>query len=400
MKLVTVNNKCTAREFLDVARIIYKNDKNWICPLDKMINSIFDPGKNKYFNEGDAIRWVLKDDSGKFIGRVAAFYNKIKAIKYNPPAGGIGFFECINDKEAAFILFDACAEWLQHNGMGIMDGPVNFGENDNFWGLLVEGFTPPAFGMNYNLPYYKDLFNAYGFKPFFSQETKHIDYTKPFPERFWKIAAWVIKKPGYTFEHIRKKNFEQYAADIVSIYNTAWIYHEHYSPLDISKVKKGFEDSKYFLIEDFIWFAYHERKPIGFLIMFPDVNQIFKRFNGKFGLRNKLWFLELKNSKFINRSRITIMGVIPQYQGLGIESAIFWHLHQALLKKRNQYKEIEISWVGDFNPKMKATIDAMGADPGKKHITYRKIFEPSTTFKRAIEIPENKKRILNLKFKR
>ncbi|WP_449435012.1 hypothetical protein [Pedobacter steynii] len=57
----------------------------------------------------------------------------------------MGFFECINDKEAAFKLFDTAKLWLAENGMEAMDGPINFGENDSFWGLLVEGFTPPSF---------------------------------------------------------------------------------------------------------------------------------------------------------------------------------------------------------------------------------------------------------------
>ena len=80
------------------------------------------------------------------------------------------------------------------------------------------------------------------------------------------------------------------------------------------------------------------------------------------------------------------MGVIPKFQGVGIESAIFWHLQEPLLKKRSHYKELEISWVGDFNPKMKATMHAMGANPGKTHITYRKMFDDSKTFKKAARI--------------
>jgi hypothetical protein len=165
-------------------------------------------------------------------------------------------------------------------------------------------------------------------------------------------------------------------------------------------VKKGFEEIRFFLIEDFIWFVYHEGTPVGFLIMFPDVNQIFKLFNGKLNPWNKLRFLLLKNSKIINRSRVTIMGVIPEFQGLGVESAIFWHLNESIKKKSPNIKELEISWVGDFNPKMKAMVNAMAANPGKKHITYRKIFETNATFRKATKIPEIKKRILNLRFKR
>jgi hypothetical protein len=84
----------------------------------------------------------MTDEKGQFAGRVAAFINRKKAFTFQQPTGGMGFFECVNDKEAAQILFDACRTWLEERGMQAMDGPINFGENDNFWGMLVEGFMP------------------------------------------------------------------------------------------------------------------------------------------------------------------------------------------------------------------------------------------------------------------
>lgn len=386
MKLVKVEDKKSVSAFLEVPHVIYRDDPNWICPLDNLISAVFDPEENEYYKNGEAIRWVLLDDNDQLIGRVAAFYNLDKAKKYAPPTGGLGFFECINDREAAFKLFEAAKKWLTEKGMGAMDGPINFGENDNLWGLLVEGFTAPAFGMNYNPPYYRELFEAYGFSPFFEQESKHLDLKKPFPDRFWKIAEWVMRKPGYSYEHLRLDNLEKYVKDVVEIHNAAWVFHEHFTPLTIEKVKKSLELAKSILIEEFIWFVYHEGQPIAFFVMFPDVNQVFKRFKGKLNAWNKLRFLYLKRTKIINRGRVTIMGVIPKFQGAGIESAIFWHLRKPVLIDRPHYHELEISWVGDFNPKMKATLDAMGANPGKIHITFRKMFDENQTFKKASKI--------------
>ena len=185
MKLSEVKTKAQKRAFLDLARELYKDDPVWVCPLDNVIEGVFDPAKNVFFEQGEAIRWILYDDSGKLIGRVAAFINRKKAFGYEQPTGGMGFFECIDDQNAAFMLFDQCKNWLTEKGMEAMDGPINFGENDNFWGLLVEGFTHPSFGMPYNHPYYEQFFRAYGFKEYFEQVTNHLDLTIPFPERFW-----------------------------------------------------------------------------------------------------------------------------------------------------------------------------------------------------------------------
>ncbi len=79
MQLLQVLDTNTAREFLKVPLIIYKYDPNFIQPLDKDINDVFDPKKNKAFRFGECSRWVLKDEDGNLIGRIAAFvYKKYK----------------------------------------------------------------------------------------------------------------------------------------------------------------------------------------------------------------------------------------------------------------------------------------------------------------------------------
>ena len=156
-------------------RKIYKNDKNFVCPPDEMIEGIFTPSKNIFFSHGDATRWILLDESGNIAGRVAAFINNRKAFTFQVPTGGMGFFECVNDYKAAELLFEVCRSWLMERGMQAMDGPINFGENDNFWGLLVDGFIPQSFGMNYNPPYYQDFFEKYGFTLYFEQVTNLLD---------------------------------------------------------------------------------------------------------------------------------------------------------------------------------------------------------------------------------
>ena len=141
MQIIPVTDKSTAQQFIQTAVVINKSDPNWIRPLDKDINEAFDAKKNKAFRFGEAIRWILKDDEGKLIGRIAAFINKKYKNKGDDvPVGGIGFFECINNQDAADLLFDNAKHWLIQHGMEAMDGPINFGERDRWWGLITEGF--------------------------------------------------------------------------------------------------------------------------------------------------------------------------------------------------------------------------------------------------------------------
>ncbi len=385
-RLISVDDKRTRDQFHNVMRLVYKDDKNFICPPDAVIEDTFTPGKNVFFNHGEAARWILVDQQNKPAGRVAAFINRKKAYTFQVPTGGMGFFECIRDYEAAKILFDTARNWLSERGMDAMDGPINFGENDNFWGLLVEGFIPQSFGMNYNPPYYKDFFEKYGFMLYFEQVTNLLDLTKPFPERFWKIADWVRKKPEYNFSHFSYDETDKFINDFIEIYNDAWQFHENFTPAEPDGIRTTLSAMKSLLIPEFVWFAYHGDEPIAFELMLPDLNQMFRHFNGKINWWGKLKVGLIGKKRIFTRARIVIMGVKPFFQRSGIESALFWNMN-TVMKKNPQYTEVELSWVGDFNPKMRMLHEAVGGKFSKRHITYRKYFKEIPSESRSTIIP-------------
>ncbi len=383
MKLLEVKSKKTKKLFNKLPRIIYKNDENFVCPLMRMVEETFNRSKNSFFSHGEAIRWILLDGNEP-IGRIAAFIDYDKAYVFEQPTGNIGFFECINDKEAASILFDSAKKWLEKQGMEAMDGPANMGENYMNHGLLAMGFMPQGFGMSYNPPYYFELFQSYGFKIYYEQYCYHLDYKKTFPERFWKIAQWVAQKPQYSFKHFNWKDIDRFVDDFAKIYDGAWGKHEHYKPLDKAELKNFINDSKMLLDPEFVWFAYANDEPIALFVMLPDFNQALRYIkNGKLNLMNIIKLRNFIKKKKFTRTRIIIMGVVEKYQKSGIESAIFWNLDKKIMPKRPNYTEIELSWAGDFNPKVIALYKSTGAEHAKTHYQMRYLFDREKPFERA-----------------
>jgi hypothetical protein len=382
MQIIRISDRKTRKKFLDVARTVYKDDKVWVCPLDNEIEAIFDPEKNPYFKRGEVERWILMDDDNNITGRIAAFIDKNLAFSYDQPTGGVGFFECIDDKQSAFLLFDTAREWLKVRGMEAMDGPINFGETDKYWGLLVGGFTHPSFEVPYNPHYYKDLFESYGFQTYYKMEGFHLDISNPIPYRFRRIAEWIAKKPGYEFRHFTWKNQEKFAHDFAEVFNTAWAsFKTHFEPLESDYIKGVIRKARAIIDEEFIWIAYFEGKPIAIYLMFPDMNQILKHLNGKLNLFSMIKFLYLKKRKTMTRAKGLLMGVIPRFQGLGIESAFILNIRK-VLEKKPHYAEAEFSWVADFNPKMRKIFISVGSVPAKNYITYRYLFDRTKEFKR------------------
>ena len=209
MQLIEVIDKQTAKEFILVNININKNDNNYIRPLDKDVDAVFDEKKNKAFRFGETKRWILKDDTGNLIGRIAAYANKkYKSKGDEQPTGGIGFFDCIHNQEAADILFNSAKEWLMGKGFEAMDGPINFGERDKWWGLLVEGFEPPLYGMNYNQPYYQQLFEDYGFQVLFNQLCFGRPLKGRLADRFYEGHEKIAADKNFSARRVDKKNLD------------------------------------------------------------------------------------------------------------------------------------------------------------------------------------------------
>ena len=226
MKIIPVTDNSTAQQFIQVAVQLHKQDPNWIRPLDKDINEVFDKDKNKTFRFGEVIRWILKDDDGRFIGRIAAFVNKKYKNKGDDvPVGGIGFFECINDQEAADLLFNNAKHWLMQRGMEAMDGPINFGERDRWWGLITMGYFEPLYCMNYNPQYYVNLFEQYGFKLFYNQVCFAVDAAKKITQKTKERYETIIENRDISMQLMDKNDLGKFAADFVTIYNKAWAGH-------------------------------------------------------------------------------------------------------------------------------------------------------------------------------
>lgn len=381
MNIIEVNSKKDKKDFIQIACSIYKNEKNWIRPLDKDINSVFDPKTNKAFRKGDVKRWILKNNN-ETIGRIAAFYSS-KNDKEKLRVGGCGFFECIDDKEAAKMLFDTAKNWLEKNGYNSMDGPINFGERDKWWGCLVEGFDiDPNYLQNYSKAYYQKLFENYGFQLLFRQLTFLKKVRTPLSEKLSLKAERALRDPNYNFKTLEKKNIQKYIKDFTKIYNDAWSKYPGVSKLELSQAKLLFAQLKPILDEKILWFAYHNNDPVGFFISIPEMNQIFKHVNGKLDLFGKLkTFYHLKIKKSCKKMVGLVFGIVPKHQGKGVDGALIMASRETIQEKL-AYEDLELNWIPDFNKSMIRVAEQVQVKLGKIHHTYRYNFDRSIPVER------------------
>jgi hypothetical protein len=381
MQLIEVNTAQLAKDFIAVNVIINKNDPNYIRPLEKDIHEVFDRKKNKAFRQGEVTRWILKDDAGRPSGRIAAFINKKYRNKGDDgPVGGIGFFECINNQAAADMLFDVAKHWLIQRGMEAMDGPINFGERDRWWGLLVKGFEPPIYCLNYNPPYYQQLFENYGFKNYFNQVCFALKVKEVNMPKFLLRHAECAKDPNFSALHIKKDQLTRFANDFTIVYNKAWAGHGGLKQLDRKVVLKMFKSMKPVMDEKISWFVYYKGEPIGVWINLPDLNQWFKYLHGKFSLWHKLKFLWVKKTTHCDKFVGLVFGIVPEWQGKGIDSYMIVE-GANVIQPKPLYEKYEMQWIGEFNPKMINVAEHLANNRSRILTTYRYLFDRTKEFK-------------------
>lgn len=382
MKIVPVTDRRSIAEWMRVPRRIYRNDPNWIPHLKQDIEKVFDPARNKLLKEGVAMRWSLLNDRGEAIGRIAAFVDPRTAHTEKQPTGGMGFFECPDDERAATLLLDTARDWLKAQGMKAMDGPINLGDRNMFWGLLIENHTdPPIYGTNYNPPYYRSLLEGYGFQLYFKQFFFKRSATVPVPPLFHRKFNQLANDPLMRIHDARGRTLEQIAEDLRTVYNDAWVDHDNHKAMDPAAALKIVKAMKPVMDPRLIIFIRYADRPIAMYISLPELNEIFRHVNGDLNWLGKLKFLWYKYTGAVKTMTGIVFGVAKEHQGKGMEGALIVYAEKFIVNKK-LYRDTVLTWVGDFNPRMVKVCENLGAVNYRTLATYRYLFDRDQPFER------------------
>lgn len=373
MQFIEVKDRKSWKLFHKAPHIVYKGDPNWICPLEKDVEAIFNPKFNKAFSDGEAVCYALLDETGRPAGRIAAFIDHERNKTQPQPIGGIGFFECLNDQRYAFALFDKAEQWLKERGVKIVEGPVNFGERDKFWGLLVKGFEPPLFQENYQPPYYRAFFEKRGFIPFEQILTLKGDTSNIPVERLGQLAERLKKRYNLTTKALDYAGLEKYAQDFCEVYNATFNQFRHFKPILPEQVVAILKEARPVADPNIMAMAYYEGKPAGFCALLPDINPLLKAAKGKLNWRTIPGFLLRKAlAKQYNAKGIGF-GILPEYRNKGVFAVIVDYM--ARPANRARYPFMYLTTVRAHNKDALGAYENLVVEVDRIHIAYRKPLE-------------------------
>lgn len=359
--------------FHDLQSRIYANDPHFVAPLRQDIEDIFSE-KNAAFRAGPARIWMVRDEKQTVLGRIAAFVDRPRNEQLDLPAGGLGFFDCVDDPAVADLLFSAAEDWLREQGMQVVDGPINFGERDKFWGLLTRGWYPPVYQETYNPPRYRGYFEDRGFVAH-EQCLTMRGRVADFPgDRLRKVAARVRERYGLWTKQITRATLRQDAEDFATAYNAAFHHNPYFKPLGGDDIYPAFRAMKPILDPHLTCLAYNkDNEPIGLAGLIPDLNCFLGGLNGKLNWLGLPQFLyRLKFQKRRNCKGIAF-GISQEYQRQGVYPLMVDAMFQSGNKHNARtYAYVDMATIRGHNNLMVSTCRQMNTEIHRVHLAYRK----------------------------
>jgi GNAT superfamily N-acetyltransferase len=355
------------REFIMLPYRLYRGDANWVPPLIGDEKKFLQARRNPFLRN-NRVELFLCRRGGEIVGRIAAILNRDHQRQHHDRCGFFGMFECIDDRQAAEMLLQAAAEWLQANGCDTLRGPVSFSVNGTA-GLLTDGFNrPPAVMMAYNPPYYQELLAGLGFRPamrFFAYEVSRE--TIRFPRAVDRLEER-LNGEGIHFRFFDLGQAERDMGILIDLFNRAWADNWGFVPATLAEGLDDWKKMHPVIKPDLVFFAEKEGKPVGFSLSMPDINQALRPLGGRLFPLN--WLRLLRNLKKIDSIRVTLMGVLKEYRHLGIDLA-FYRMTAENAYRHGIYKA-EMSWILESNEPMNRVLRHINAAIIKTYAIYEK----------------------------
>lgn len=353
---------------------VYRDDPYWVPPLLSERKAFTDPAHNPFF-EHARVQFFLARRGDQVVGTIAAFSNDQYNAFHESNVGWFGFFEVLNDPEAAAALLQTAVDWARRAGHQSLLGPAQFSTNDEV-GLLVDGFDdPPRILMTYNPRHYADFIEAAGFHKaqdllaYRASLDELHEHGGP-PPKLLRVIQAMKRRGRFTVRSIDMKHFDQEVERVKVLYNRSWARNWGFVPMTDREIEKLGEQLKSILDPDLVVVAEKDGETVGFGLTLPDLNAPLHKAYPRpetpewWTMAKLLWHWKVRRR--IEWIRGFALGVLPEYRGTGVDAMMYFHTLERAMRKG--YRAVEMSWLLESNEMVLRSAEMLG---GTRYKTYR-----------------------------
>jgi hypothetical protein len=342
----------------------------FVPPLNLFEKRRLQPKHNPFFELGDA-EFFVAYRGGRPVGRISAQVHRAGLANAPPEIGHFGFFDVVEDEQAAHALLDATVDWLLKRGATGMRGPFSLSINEEC-GCQVDDFdTPTSYLMPQARPWTGAMIESFGLAKCMDMHTWRVTWDKA-QER---MAAYEGHMPALTSVRtrpVRMKQFDEDIALLADIFNDAWSENWGFVPFSPRAVKLLAAELKLIYRASYGHFVEKDGEPVGVFISVPNINELIQPMGGRLtpiSAAQLGWRLWREGAQTL---RVPLAGIRRSHQS-GLQGML---LTAALMRavigeaKRKPKKWYELSWVLETNRPAISALKLMGAERTTTHRIY------------------------------
>lgn len=253
----------------------------------------------------------------------------------------ITYFEALPHQEKAVeLILQEADRVATQKGIPEISVGLNFHVNYGLGILTSHHDSTQSFGSAYHPPEYGEYFRPHADR--IIHLTSYITNMKQFKLTVSDRLMQRIKQQ-YTVRKADFSNIKKEAQLYTNLNNAIFSDHPFYYPRRVQEDLELFKDFRLFLKPENLLFLEHQGQAIGFMLWYPDFNQLIPP-GGSVGLSTLLknFFLGSRIRQF----KIVELGVLPSYQKTGAVLNLFDACHQLT---KGRYQWCEAGWILEEN---------------------------------------------------
>ena len=368
--LIDITSKQEVNRFVDFPFRLYKDHPYWVPPLKSGARKILDKTVHPFFQHSDA-DFLIAEQDGAVTARICVMENKLYNQHHDEKAAFFGFFDCVDDVEAARSVFDRAFEWAAARGLNKIYGPKGL-IGAAAGGTLVEGYEyRAALDIPYNFPYYDAYIKDSGFTPYRDTLSGfiHRKAENNVPERVLRIAKRMAERSGFYARHFESKDeLRQIVPQIGALHRSAFVEVPGYYPMTDAEFAWMADELISIADPKLITLVMKGDEIAGFVFAYPDISGGLQKARGKlfpFG-----WYHILQARQNTDWVILNGVGILPEYQGRGANAVMYTELARTITD--SQFWHADLVQVGEENYRSMNDQLTFGVKWTKKHRVYAK----------------------------
>lgn len=381
MKVTIVETKQQQKRFLQFRKELYKNGEKYVDNNYFMLTEIF-AGKLHFVQNMEIVPVYieagsfdteknhdqqLKNDVQVEPGNIVC-EGVIAYAKELPEYVQLCFFEALSGQQEAVNL--------------LVEQAIEYGRKKQCRKLVIGLFGHVNYGLGFLDSHYGEVnsFSSLGNPEYYNQyfrtmhcsEIKLNSYiTHSLHDQMKRYHAIIDKmNRNYEFRSFDRKQFDKDSKIYTDLNNACFMEHRYYYHRDYIDDAEMLKELFLFMKEDSIIYAFREGQPVGFVMWYPDYNELAKP-GESFGTKH--YFKNLFRNKKIRTAKVMEYGVLPEYRGSGLPVALINKVYEIL--ENYGCERVETSWILDENQDSNSFCKEICDEGYKDYVVYEKTIE-------------------------